>query len=102
MDVRAGRLMGDGSAEREERDSVVGEVAAEPDAFGLIGIHRDIDPSAVIETESAMDGCLAVGADRKHDAKASFKRGLDLGEDHGAELSVAVEAFGDRMLAGLA
>ena len=61
VDVGGGGFAGDGGTEGEEGDLFLREELAQPDAFGSVGVQCDIDASAVVEAEGAVDGGFARG-----------------------------------------
>src|SRR5258708_30411352 len=92
MDVRAGSLMRYGRSESVIGDVVFLQIAKQPDAFGLIGVERDIDASGVIETERGVYRCLSIGADRDHAAERDQIGRRDFVEIGTGEGAVAIEA----------
>lgn len=64
MDVGSRRLTRNRLAKCKKRNRVGRQVFSQPNAFGLIGVDGDVDPSAMIESESAMNRSLAISTDR--------------------------------------
>src|SRR3974390_2048908 len=91
VNVGAGGFAGHGLAEGEIGDVILGEVMKQPDAFGLVGVNGDVYAAGMVETEGAVYGGFAHGADRQRLAELVGEGGFDAGEGSGVKGAVAVE-----------
>ena len=94
VNVRAGGLAGHGLAEGEVGNVVRGQVFAQPDAFGLIGVDGHIHAPAVVEAQRAVHRRFAHGAHRQRLAELPLEGRFHAAESWRSEDAVAIEALG--------
>src|ERR1700722_20270421 len=95
MYMRAGGLPPHCLAEREERDAMLRQVFAQPDSFGLIGMHRHVNPAAMVESKRAMYGGFAVCGNRQRLAEIAGKSRFHPLQNLRRKDSIAIEPFRD-------
>src|SRR5688500_16969966 len=96
MEVRGSRLAGDPSPERVEGYAHRLEELPQPLAFLRIRTHRDIDASAMIVAERAVQGRFASRADRERLSELLFELQYGHSQVRIAEHAIAVESLHHR------